>query len=211
MPPGSGDHVGERDQTHFLKHRHKLFERLCRDLGVAHRGVPQGGVDRDAKAGDQRIEAVLFGLTIDDRRQKNGVEHRMVEAPPDPGFVTYEEPHVEGRVVCDQYRILGEPVEGPAGRLDPGCVADHLVRDAVHLCRGCGDVSFGVDKGLERFVRHDPGVDHPERGQLHDLVALGVEAGRLGVENDEDTVAQAVGAVGKRMGEGKVEHRLERG
>jgi hypothetical protein len=105
---------------------------------------------------------------------------------------------VERQVVADQHPIPEEVAEGrhhvPRWRL----VEEHRRRDAGDLGDALRDGASGVDELLE-------GLDHLAAADLHgsDLdhaVALGAQAGGLGVRNYEGGVGQVHGAVGAWAG-----------
>ncbi|MCY1379454.1 hypothetical protein D9M69_671770 [compost metagenome] len=82
------------------------------------------------EAGGDLLQAMLVGRMpgMHQGRQQQGVEHRLDEADTGLRLLELEEAHVEGGVVRDQHRVLGEALEQWQHPFDSRLPGEHLRR-----------------------------------------------------------------------------------
>ena len=91
----------------------------------------------------------------------------------------------------DQDRTAGKAVKAAQRRRDVGRTRDHRLGNPVNLGRLGRDAAAGIDERVENLALHPAAVHQPQRGDLHDLIALlRQKASRLGVEDDIGKVIQ---------------------
>ena len=130
------------------------------------------------------LEAMRLLVGMDDCREQQGVEHRLVELEARRGFLQLQESHVERGVVCHQHRIGREGVEGREHFTDLWLANQHLRGDTVDLRRFRGETPAGIDELLERLAAAQLAIDDARCADLYDLVAFGgVETCGFGIED----------------------------
>ncbi len=102
---------------------------------------------------------------------------------PDPAELVIEEADVEGRVMDDEAGAVREPRRSPRRCAEKRLVRQKGAGQAVDFGRGFRHVALGIEVPMPVSAGRDV-VDQLDAGQLDDaVVVLGVEPGRLGVEN----------------------------
>ena len=149
-----------------------------------------------AQALGDGFQPVAFLLRVKHFGQQQRVEHRLLEAHAGAGFLELQEPHVKGRVVRHQHRVLRKRMECRKHAGDGGLAPQLFRLDAVDGDAGGGHAALRIDELLEALLPAQLARDDAAGADLDDLVAgAGVEAGGLGVENGVGQIGQ--GRVGQ--------------
>lgn len=163
----------------------KLHIDLGEQLGIEQRTMLRAVAAIYAIASAERIERKLR-TRMADLGERNGIDHpRQADTfKPAKRQFSIEKTEVETRVVRDQ-RAVGDEFEqlgSPFGK--SWLVSQKGIRKSMHGFRFRGHRSFGIEIGVESASRRHA-VHHFDATYLHHPVsARGIQAGRLGVEND---------------------------